>query len=72
MARIVVEFSGKADKELRRLSELFEVDKGKVIRQALSLYSFVVDELTRGRKKRLALMKNQKVIAIIAVPGLGN
>ena len=69
MAKTTVEFGRKASKELERLTDLLRTDKCTVIRFALSLYSYVVKELA-GTNKNLALMRNDSVEKIIAVPGL--
>ncbi len=70
MAKTTVEFSEKAAEELGRLAGELETTKTEVLRDALSLYSFVVRELQKGHDTNLAIAEGNEVKKHIVVPGL--
>ncbi len=68
--RTTIEFGERAAQELEKLTTLLGApSKAEVIRNSLSLYAFLVNEVGDGNKK-LAIVENGKIEQIVAVPGL--
>jgi hypothetical protein len=75
MPKTTIEFSDDATSELTRLSELLSSSsKAEVLRNALSLFSYIVGQIRENSGKALAIVdENQnKIEKIIVVPGLQN
>ncbi len=71
MAKTTIEFNESASEELGRLAETLSTTKADVLRGALSLYAFIVDELYRQEGRQLGIVNNEdKVEKIIVVPSL--
>lgn len=67
--RTTIEFGDRAAQELEKLTQMLDApSKAEVIRNSLSLYAFLVNEVKDGRK--LAIVEGGKIEQIIAVPGL--
>lgn len=70
--KTTIEFSSDASAALEALSSKMQTTKADVLRNALSLYSYVVSNL-RGTSKSLAVVSEDgqaKIEKIIAVPGI--
>ena len=69
--KTTIEFSSDASAALDQLAATLETTKAEVLRSALSLYSYVVNNL-RGSSKELAIVSGNgtSVEKIIAVPGV--
>jgi predicted transcriptional regulator len=70
MPRTSIEFNDAASEALSRLSDELGKTKAEVLRDALSLYSFLVTELGREGGQLGILRNGREVEKIIAVPGL--
>lgn len=74
MAKTTLEFSDAAADELARIAEASSTTKADVIRRALALYGYLVNELKPkpdGGKIELGIIENEKDIKkIVVVPGL--
>ncbi len=69
MPRTTIEFTDVASSALDSLSTRLGVSKTEVLRNALSLYAFVVGEITGNRT--LAVVGPDKTIEhLIAIPGI--
>jgi hypothetical protein len=69
MAKTTIEFNEVATSALERLADALQTSKAEVVRDSLSLFSFVLDELIE-EGKALAVIKNGAVETKIAVPRL--
>ena len=69
MAKTTIQFNEAATGALDRLADTLQASKAEIVRNSLSLYSFVLNEL-KEEGKALAVIKNGAVEARIAVPGL--
>jgi hypothetical protein len=69
MAKTTVQFSEGAAEQLEELSHLLSTSKADVLRNALSLYAFLVDELGE-RGKELGILERETVKKVVVVPGL--
>ena len=71
MAKTTIEFNESASVELGRLAETLSTTKADVLRGALSLYVFIVDELYHQEGRQLGIVNNEdEVEKIIVVPSL--
>ena len=73
MARLVVEFSGKASDALDELVEVTTAgNKAEVIRNAMGLFAYVAEHLEDHPREDLALLRGEdlQIDKIILVPGL--
>jgi hypothetical protein len=73
MPRTTIEFSDDATGELTRLSEALSTSsKAEVLRNALSLFSYIIGQLRGNTGKALAIVdeSTNKIEKIIVVPGL--
>jgi hypothetical protein len=71
MAKTTVEFSEQAAQELAGMAEKLSTSKAEVLRDALSLYAFIVDELRSTQGRQLGIVEHEeKVKKIIVVPGI--
>jgi hypothetical protein len=68
MAKTTVAFQGKAESTLAALAEQLDVPKADVLRNALSLYAYVLKEL-QPPGRDLAIVHLEDVLTKIAVPG---
>jgi hypothetical protein len=73
MPRTTIEFSRPADDQLEQMTaKVGASSKAEVIRNALSLYAFVINELHDIPNHDLAIADNvtNKVVKVVIVPGL--
>ena len=70
MAKTTVEFNDAAAAELARIASVLQTQKADVLRAALSLYAFIVDELSLGDTRQLGIIEDDQVRKVIVVPGL--
>lgn len=71
MAKTTVEFSEQATQELTWMAQKLSTSKADVLRDALSLYAFIVDELGSAQGRQLGIVEHEdKVKKIIVVPGV--
>ena len=70
MAKTTIEFTAATSARLDKLAKDFGSTKAAVVRNALSLYSFVADELAQNHQRKLAFARDDSVETIIAIPGL--
>jgi predicted transcriptional regulator len=71
MAKTTVEFSDQAADELASMAEKLSTSKANVLRDALSLYVFIVEELRSARGRQLGIVEDEdKIKKIIVVPGV--
>jgi hypothetical protein len=71
MARTTMEFTDAASLALDALSSQLGVSKTEVLRNALSLYSFLVGELGAGNRKLAIVSGTDNTLEhLVAVPGL--
>ncbi len=71
MPKTTIEFNDDATSALDRLSSVAASSKAEVLRNALSLYSFIVDELLNSEGRvQLGIVENDQVRKVIVVPGL--
>lgn len=68
--KFTIEFSPEADAALDDVAHQLGASKVKIVRDALSLYVFLADEVGR-RGRRLAIVSEQEtLLKIVFVPGL--
>mgnify|MGYP001590634998 CR=1 FL=1 len=60
MAKLTLEFSGKTEKILQDLASEVGTTKVDIIRRALALYEYAVEETKQGR--RISVTKDDKII----------
>lgn len=74
MSRTTIEFNSGADAQLERLGQSLETkSKAEVVRNALSLYDYVVKELQRKPNISLGFVdegQGNQIDRIIIVPGI--
>jgi hypothetical protein len=70
MRKTTIEFSDAASDALHRLAEELFTTKAEVLRNALTLYDFIVDELSTGGKQLGILDEESTTTKVILVPGL--
>jgi predicted transcriptional regulator len=71
MAKTTVEFSDQATQKLAWMADNLSTSKAGVLRDALSLYAFVAEELRAAQGRHLGIIENEdKVKKIIVVPGI--
>lgn len=70
MAKTTIEFTAAASARLDELANDFGSTKAAVVRNALSLYGFVADELAQNHRRKLAIALDNSVETFIAIPGL--
>lgn len=69
--KTTIEFNEAAAKELERMAATLQASsKAEIIRNALSLYSFIMKELVGRSGRDLAVVQNGEIKTVIAVPGL--
>lgn len=69
--KTTIEFNDVAATELERIAEILgAASKAEVIRNSLSLYSFIADQLYGETSRELAIVENGQIKKTIAVPGL--
>lgn len=61
MARLTLEFGPEGDEILKKLAAEASTTKVDVIRRALALYKYAIEE-TKGSKRRLSITEDNKVI----------
>ena len=67
--KTTVEFNEQAAEALDGLAEeLGSPSKSEIIRNALALYAFIMDDLRQGRD--LAIVEGDTIRKVIAVPGV--
>lgn len=69
MARSTFEFSDRSVQELETVATRLQIKKIDVIRNALSLYAFLANELQKPHAG-LAITDGDRIKTMIAVPGL--
>src|SRR5262245_29035960 len=69
MPRTTIEFNDAASSELDRLGQVLDIKKSDVLRNALSLYSLLVDEIKTKGGELLIVAPNERE-KLIVVPGL--
>ena len=69
MGKTTFDFSPPATRELERMASELSATKATVVRDALSLYGFVIGEL-KDPGSQLAIVHGNEIAKIIAVPGL--
>lgn len=69
MSKTTIEFSDPAAEELARISKASSTTKADVVRNALALYAFLVNEL-KGPRYNLAILRDDQIEKIVAVPGV--
>jgi len=72
MAKTTIEFSPAADRMLEDMTEKLGTSKAEVIRNALSLYAYLMDQLIAQPAFELAIAQkaDNKVLKAVVVPGL--
>jgi hypothetical protein len=70
MARTTIEFTDAASVALENLSQRLGLSKTEVLRHALSLYAFVIGEITGPHKLAIVSTPDKTVEQLIAVPGV--
>ena len=60
MAKLTVEFSGKTEEILKELAAEAGTSKVDVLRRALALYKYAVDETKEG--KRISVTKDNEIL----------
>ena len=70
MAKTTIEFTAATSARLDKLAKDFGSTKAAVVRNALSLYGFVADELAQDQQRNLAFARDDSVETIIAIPGI--
>lgn len=71
MAKTTIEFSEDASGLLEELSNTLRSSKAEVLRNALSLYGFLVRELKGVKENDLGIVEGGNVVRkIIVVPGI--
>lgn len=74
MAKDIIEFNTTATDELKRLSTKLSIDRLEVVKNAMALYTLVVDELTKERSRHLGFVlvssDGDEIEKIVVVPGL--
>jgi len=72
MAKTTIEFSPAADRMLEGMTQRLGSSKAEVIRNALSLYAYLMDQLIAQPTYELAIAQkaDNKVIKAVVVPGL--
>jgi len=69
--KTTIEFNAVAASELERIAEVLgAASKAEVIRNSLSLYSFIMNQLYGEPGRELAIVENGQIKKVIAVPGL--
>jgi hypothetical protein len=69
MLRTTVEFSDEAAQVLERSAKGLDKTKSEVLRSALSLYSFLAEELKPGTGRQIGIIdRNGKVVKILVLP----
>lgn len=68
MAKTTIEFNEIASNALDQLVRELQIGKADVLRHALSLYAFVVEQSKNGYQ--LGLVKNGEAKQLIIVPGI--
>ncbi len=74
MARSTIEFNTAADRQLDYLAETLDIkSKAEVVRNALSLYAYLVDLLQKKPSRALGIVdedQDNRIEKIILVPGI--
>jgi hypothetical protein len=72
MAKTTIEFSEPADKMLTSMTTRLGSSKAEVVRNALALYAYLVNQLLDRPSYELAIAEKEgnKVVKSIVVPGL--
>jgi hypothetical protein len=72
MAKTTIEFSPAADRMLEGMTERLGASKAEVIRNALALYAYLMDQLISQPTYELAIAQkaDNKVLKAVVVPGL--
>lgn len=70
MAKTTIDFSEPAAQELDRMAQVLSTTKAEVIRNALSLYSFLLDELNTRRRNLAIVEEDNEIKKVIVVPGV--
>jgi hypothetical protein len=72
MAKTTIEFSPAADRMLEDMTERLGASKAEVIRNALALYAYLMDQLISQPTYELAIAQkaDNKVLKAVVVPGL--
>lgn len=70
MAKTTVDFSEPAAEALDRMARELSTSKAEVVRNALSLYSFLLDELSTRRRVLAIVDDDNEIKKVIAVPGV--
>ena len=72
MAKTTIEFSEQADRMLDSMTKTLGASKAEVIRNALALYAYLMDQLLRQPNYELAIAtkEDNKVVKAVVVPGL--
>jgi len=69
MARTTIEFTDDASSALEALASRLQTSKTEVLRNALSLYAFVIGEITGDRRLAVVSGTEKKLEELIAIPG---
>jgi hypothetical protein len=72
MAKTTIEFSEPADKMLAGMTTTLGASKAEVIRNALALYAYILDQLIKQPNYELTIARksDNKVVKAVVVPGL--
>ncbi|HUK17725.1 MAG TPA: hypothetical protein VLW65_14975 [Bryobacteraceae bacterium] len=73
MAKTTIEFSDTANAQLDRLSETLHTSKADILRNALSLYAYIVYQLQSQPGRMLGIVnehEGNRVEKFLAVPGV--
>jgi hypothetical protein len=72
MAKTTIQFSEPADKMLTSMTTRLGSSKAEVIRNALALYAYLMDQLITQPAYELAIAQkaDNKVVKAVVVPGL--
>jgi len=67
MPKLTLEFNDRMNKILQDLAARDDTTKVDVLRRALALYKYVVDETDKGEDRGLAIIEDDKVVKEIVL-----
>lgn len=70
MPKTTIEFSESAIAQLDHMADTLHTTKADVLRNALSLYAFLTNQLQEQPGRLLGIVNDQKIEKLIAVPGI--
>jgi hypothetical protein len=70
LAKTTIEFGDEATAELTRLAGILQTSKADILRNALSLYSYVYAQISQPGKELGIISGGNRIEKVIAVPGI--